>query len=599
MNEVKRNAYKRLIVSWTRSFWGKMKKNCLYLLYIIAKTKYSDFPKTTAMIKENFVKSIETSLLENKSLPALTDYQGKTIYYHELTEEIIRVHELLKKCGIKKGDKISLIGKNSVNWAVLFLGTVTYGAVIVPILPDFIKEDIENIVNHSDSLLLFSSDTLLNTLELSEMKKLSAVFSVNSLSLVKNNNIEGIEEFMKSKEFKDTSQAARNFYERKRKFDDIGNAELAEISYTSGTTGFSKGVMLSHNSLMANLRFAQENMPLNAGDRIVSFLPLAHSYGCAFEFLFPVSLGCHITFLTKTPSPQIIMQAFKEIKPNLILSVPLVVEKIYKKQILPVIGKQPVKTLIKIPGINQLILKKIKKKLVGVFGGEFRELVIGGAAFNPDAEKFFRKIGFPFTIGYGMTECGPLISYSSWKDIKLTSAGKLVDTLELKIDSEDPYNEVGEIMVRGENVMEGYYKNEEQTKKTIDEEGWLHTGDLGVTDNNNNIFIKGRSKSLILGPSGQNIYPEEIEARLNNMYLIQESVVVDKEERLIALVYPDYESMKNLNVSEEELEQIMMEHKKKLNRELPQYMNIKEFKLHDQEFEKTPKKSIKRFLYSK
>jgi long-chain acyl-CoA synthetase len=574
------------------------KKLFIFVIYIIEKTERFDFPKTTAMIKENLVKTIEKSLLENKSLPALSDYQGKTLHYQELTEEIIRVHKLLEKCGIKKGDKISLIGKNSANWAALFLGTITYGAVIVPILPDFIKEDIHNIVNHSDSLLLFSSDTILNTIELSEMKNLLAVFSVNSLDLVKNNNIEGIEEFMKSSEFKDTRKDAGEFYEGKRRFDEIGNDQLAEISYTSGTTGFSKGVMLTHNSLMANVRFAQENMPLNAGDRIVSFLPLAHSYGCAFEFLFPVTLGCHITFLTKTPSPQIIMQAFKEIKPNLILSVPLVVEKIYKKQILPVIGKQPVKTLIKIPGINQLILKKIKKKLVGVFGGEFRELVIGGAAFNPDAEKFFKKIGFPFTVGYGMTECGPLISYSSHKDTKLASAGKLVDTLELKIDSEDPFNKVGEIMVRGENVMEGYYKNEAQTKKTIDEEGWLHTGDLGVTDKDNNIFIKGRSKSLILGPSGQNIYPEEIEARLNNMYLVQESLVVDKEEKLIALVYPDFESMKNLGISEEELQKIMVEHRKKLNRELPQYMNIKEFRFHDQEFEKTPKKSIKRFLYS-
>jgi long-chain acyl-CoA synthetase len=383
------------------------------------------------------------------------------------------------------------------------------------------------------------------------------------------------------------------------KFSDISNDQLAVISYTSGTTGFSKGVMITHNSLAANVRYAQNNMPLKPGDPLVSFLPLAHTYGCAFEFLFPFTIGCHITILSKTPSPQIIIQAFKEIKPRLILSVPLVIEKIYKKQLLPVISKPHMKILLAIPLLNKILYKKINEKLVETFGGEFKEIVIGGAAFNPDAEIFFKKIKFKFSVGYGMTECGPLISYASWDTTKLGASGRAVDTLEVTIDSPDPVNIVGEIILRGENVMTGYYKNEKATREMIDDKGWMHTGDLGVIDKDGNIFIKGRSKSMILGPSGQNIYPEEIEAVINNKDYIVESVVIFVDNKLIALVFPDYEMMKRDNISEEQLLEYLDKTRKEVNERLPEFMAISKFRVHPEEFAKTPKRSIKRFLYTK
>ncbi len=383
------------------------------------------------------------------------------------------------------------------------------------------------------------------------------------------------------------------------RFSDISNDHLAVISYTSGTTGFSKGVMITHNSLAANVRFAQNNMPLKSGDPLVSFLPLAHTYGCAFEFLFPFTIGCHITILSKTPSPQIIIQAFKEIKPRLILSVPLVIEKIFKKQLLPVIGKPHMKILLAVPLINKILYKKINEKLVDTFGGQFKEIVIGGAAFNADAEKFFKKLDFRFSVGYGMTECGPLISYASWDTTKLGASGRAVDTLEVTIDSSDPENIVGEIILKGENVMTGYYKNEKATREMIDEKGWMHTGDLGIIDRDGNIFIKGRSKSMILGPSGKNIYPEEIEAVINNKDYIVESVVIPVDNKLIALVYPDFEMMKRDNISEEQLNEILDKTRKEVNERLPEFMAVSKFRIHPEEFAKTPKRSIKRFLYTK
>jgi long-chain acyl-CoA synthetase len=383
------------------------------------------------------------------------------------------------------------------------------------------------------------------------------------------------------------------------KFSDISNDNLAVISYTSGTTGFSKGVMITHNSLAANVRYAQNNMPLKSGDPLVSFLPLAHTYGCAFEFLFPFSIGCHITILSKTPSPQIIIQAFKEIKPRLILSVPLVIEKIFKKQLLPVIGKPHMKVLLSIPLVNKILYRKISEKLVETFGGEFKEIVIGGAAFNADAEKFFKKLKFKFSVGYGMTECGPLISYASWDTTKLGASGRAVDTLQVTIDSPDPETIVGEIILKGENVMTGYYKNEKATREMIDDNGWMHTGDLGIIDRDGNIFIKGRSKSMILGPSGKNIYPEEIEAVINNKDYIVESVVITVDNKLIALVYPDYEMVKRDNISESQLTEILDKTRKEVNERLPEFMAVSKFRIHPEEFAKTPKRSIKRFLYTK
>ncbi len=376
-----------------------------------------------------------------------------------------------------------------------------------------------------------------------------------------------------------------------------GNEELGEISYTSGTTGFSKGVMLLHNSLAANVRFARNHMPLESGDKIVSFLPLAHAYGLAFEFLFPFSLGCHITFLTKTPSPQIITRAFQEVKPRLILSVPLVIEKIYKKKILPVVKKSPISWMLKTPLLNRLIYKKVLAGVKEGFGGNFVEVVVGGAALSHEIEGFFRQIGFPITVGYGMTECGPLISYAAADKAKMGSCGVAVDTLEVKIDSDDPENTVGEILMRGENVMAGYYRNKEATQMVLDADGWLHSGDLGLMDKEGFIFIKGRSKSLVLGPSGQNIYPEEIELMLNNRACIAESVVIQRDGKLVALVYPDEDVMKSMELTTKGLEEKLESYRKEMNKQLPAFMGVSRIVLHPDPFEKTPKQSIKRFLY--
>lgn len=549
------------------------------------------------MIKENLVNYFQNSLKDNWNNPALSDYKGEKLSYGDVAQRIARLHLLFERNGIKRGDKISLIGKNSVAWAVTYLATITYGAVIVPILPEFKPNDVHQIVNHSDSVLLFVGEQILDTLDPKKMPTIKATFSMIDFT-VRNTTDKKI--------IDDAAHIDKLFAEKYKnvfgpetyKLPIVSNAELAVISYTSGTTGFSKGVMLAHNSLAANVRYAQHNMPLKSGDNVVSFLPLAHAYGCSFEFLFPFSLGCHVTFLTKTPSPQIIIQAFGEIKPRLILSVPLIIEKIFKKQVLPAISESPVKTLLKIPGINRILYKKINKKLTQIFGGNFHEVVIGGAAFNAEAEAFFRMIKFRATVGYGMTECGPLISYASWKESKYQSSGKPVDTLDVRIDSDDPYHEVGEILVKGENVMLGYYKNEEATRAVIDKDGWLHTGDMGVFDKDGNIYIKGRSKTMILGASGQNIYPEEIESLLNNKFGVMESLVIEEKGKLKALIFPDYETIQAKNIDAKGLEEIMNFHIKEINHQLPTYMNITQFALHPEEFEKTPKRSIKRFLYT-
>jgi long-chain acyl-CoA synthetase len=549
------------------------------------------------MIKERLVGYIEESIRKNWEIEALSNYREKGYTYKEIAEKLIRLHILLRDSGIKEGDKISLVGRNSASWCIVYLATVSYGAVIVPILPDFKPEDLTNIINHSDSKMLFIDDKIYESFNPAQIPQIIGVVSLDSFGMLKSFNDDFGKAFSSNEE-----EYRKTYQELKReniKFSDVTNDKLAVISYTSGTTGFSKGVMITHNSLAANVRYAQNNMPLKSGDPIVSFLPLAHTYGCAFEFLFPFTYGCHITILSRTPSPQIIIQAFKEIKPRLIISVPLVIEKIFKKQLLPVISKPHMKILLKIPGINSILRKKIREKLVATFGGRFYEIVIGGAAFNPDAEKFFKKIGFPFTVGYGMTECGPLISYAPSTNTKLGASGRAVDTLEVTIDSPDPENQVGEIILRGENVMTGYYKNEKATREVIDDDGWLHTGDLGVIDRDGNIFIRGRSKSMILGPSGKNIYPEEIESAINNKDYIVESLVIPEDNKLVALIYPDYEMMKRDNISEEQLLNIFEETRKEINHRLPDFMAVNKFRLHPEEFAKTPKRSIKRFLYTK
>jgi long-chain acyl-CoA synthetase len=549
------------------------------------------------MIKERLIRYIEQSIKFNWEIEALSNYREPGYSYKDIAERILKIHIFFRDAGIKEGDKVAMIGRNSANWCIVYLATVTYGAVIVPILPDFKTEDLTNIINHSDSVLLYVDDKLWESLDLSKLNQIKSVVSLDNFSLISTGDGE------LQKLYPTIEERYQKQYPTLKpediSFSEISNDKLAVISYTSGTTGFSKGVMITHNSLAANVRFAQNNMPLKPGDPVVSFLPLAHTYGCAFEFLFPFTYGCHITILTKTPSPQIILQAFGEIKPRLILSVPLVIEKIYKKQLLPVINKPAMKILLAIPGINRVLFAKIREKLTNSFGGRFMEIVIGGAAFNADTEKFFRKIGFKFTVGYGMTECGPLISYASWNTTKLGASGRAVDTLEVKIDSPDQEKQVGEIILRGENVMVGYYKNPEATKAVIDDNGWLHTGDLGVIDKEGNIHIRGRSKSMILGPSGKNIYPEEIESLFNNKKFVTESVVISEDNKLIVLIFPDYDQIKNENLTEDQVMAVLEETRKEVNEKLPDYMSVSKFRIHPEEFVKTPKRSIKRYLYTK
>jgi long-chain acyl-CoA synthetase len=549
------------------------------------------------MIKERLIGYIEQSIRQNWEIEALSNYREREYSYKAIAEKILRFHLVFHNSGIKEGEKIALVGRNSANWCITYLSAVTYGAVIVPVLPDFKPEDMINIINHSDSRLLFVDDKIYESLDLSKMPELIGAVSLDDFRMI-TSVMPALKESFDTLDEKYSKQYPE-LRKEDIKFSDVSNDNLAVISYTSGTTGFSKGVMITHNSLACNVRFAQNHMPLKPGDPLVSFLPLAHTYGCAFEFLFPFTFGCHITILTKTPSPQILIQAFNEIKPRLVLSVPLVIEKIFKKQLLPVISKPHMKILLAIPGINQILFRKIREKLTDTFGGKFYEIVIGGAAFGADAEKFFKKIGFRFTVGYGMTECGPLISYASWDTTKLGASGRAVDTLEVTIDSPDPEKIVGEIILRGENVMTGYYKNEKATREMIDNKGWMHTGDLGVIDREGNIYIKGRSKSMILGPSGKNIYPEEIESVINNKNYIMESLVISEDNKLIGLIFPDYEMMKRDNISEEQLIPILDQARREVNERLPEFMSVSRFRIHPEEFVKTPKRSIKRFLYTK
>lgn len=548
------------------------------------------------MIKEHTIGYIEQSIRQNWDIEALSNYRERGYTYKEIAALMLKYHLFFRDIGIVEGDKIALIGRNSANWCVIYLSVLTYGAVVVPILPDFKPDDLVNLVNHSDSKLMFADEKIFETIRSSGIPAIAGVISLDDFSLLDSNaRIKEAYSLLNDKFAKTWPELRPDLIG----FANIDSENLAVISYTGGTIGFSKGVMIPYRSLTANIKYAQEHMPLKPGDPLVSFLPLAHTYGCAFEFLFPFTFGCHITILSKTPSPQIILQAFSEIKPRLILSVPLVIEKIFKKQILPVIRKPQMKVLLAIPGLNKIIHKKIKDKLTDSFGGRFTEVVIGGAALNPEAESFFRKIGFRFTVGYGMTECGPLISYASWDTTRLGASGKAVDTLEITIDSSNPEKEVGEIILRGDNVMLGYYKNEKATKEIIDEEGWMHTGDLGVIDKDGNIYIKGRSKVMILGPSGKNIFPEEIEAVINNMDYIAESLVILEDNKLIGLIYPDFDMMKKDGIPEDQLSQILEKTRKSVNEKIPEYMAVTKFRIQSEEFIKTPKRSIRRFLYTK
>ncbi len=530
---------------------------------------------------------------KNWNSVAFSDYQGADYTFSEIAKNIKSLHLFYQLEGLKKGDKIAVLGRNSANWGTVFLSALSAGIIIVPILPDFNETNTNHIINHSEAKLIIGAKSLLNKIDFENDENLRTVLILEDFSLYaskdENTSYRLNDAFQY---YKDNKLEKENFI-----FEKQDSEETSILSYTSGTSGFTKGVMIPERSLVSNIIFAQDHMPLQPGHKVVSFLPMAHVYGLLFEFLFPVTLGCHITFLSKMPSPAVITKVFGEIKPHLILSVPLIIEKIYKKRILPTIEKPHMKFLLRIPGISSIILKKIKEKLSDTFGGRFFELVIGGAPMSADVEKFFRKIKFPFSIGYGMTECGPLISYEAWDKTLEGSAGKLVDRMEVRIDSSDPYKIVGEIQVKGENVMTGYYKNEVITKESFTEDGWLKTGDLGILDKNNFIFIKGRSKNMILGPSGQNIYPEEIEARISNQHYVAECVITSKQDKLIAMVYPDFEAMEADKVTLEDLPGIMEDNRKKLNAELPKYEQVSSFELVTEEFEKTPKKNIKRFKY--
>lgn len=553
------------------------------------------------MIKENFVKLYEESFKYNWNLKALSDYSEKTtLYYKDLAREIARVHILLEEAQVKKGDKIALVGKNNIPWCTTYLAVVHYGAVIVPILQDFHPQNLQHIINHSESVLLFTSDSIWDNLDEDQLPEIRGAFSLSNFDFrcLYEKKGEKLTHIVSSLNEKMNKKYQNGFTKDDIKYAQVENSEVVLINYTSGTTGFSKGVMLTGNNLAGNVTHAHYLKLLFRGQNIVSFLPLAHAYGCAFEFLYSLTEGSHTTLLGKTPTPKILTEAFSEIKPNLIISVPLVLEKIYKKVLLPKIEKPTIKAALKIPIIREQIYAKIRKGLMDALGGNFHEMIIGGAALNGEVEAFLHKIKFPFTVGYGMTECGPLISYDHNYDFIPSSCGKILDNImEVRIDSDDPYNIIGEIQVKGENVMKGYFKNEDATKATFTEDGWLRTGDLGTIDRNNRIFIRGRSKTMILGPSGQNIFPEEIEARLNNMPYVLESLVVQRNEKLVALVYPDFEAMDTAYVEQEMLPAIMEQNKLTLNKMVSSYENISAIQIYPTEFEKTPKKSIKRYLY--
>lgn len=550
------------------------------------------------MIKENFIKLYEESFKYNWDLPALSDYgDSDSLFYKDLAKEIARLHILFDKLEIKKGTKIALIGKNTRQWCIAYMATITYGAIIVPILQDFHPDNVHHIVNHSEAELLFVNDSIWEGLEEGQMAHLTGIFSLSDFSCIYDNSKKHIKSIIKSLDNEMSHRYPNGFSKEDVVYATIDNSEVVLINYTSGTTGFSKGVMLLANNLAGNVTYAKTLNLLFREGRIVSFLPLAHAYGCAFDFLYALSEGVHVTLLGKAPSPKILAAAFSEIKPNLIVTVPLVIEKLYKKAILPKLEKSSIKMALKIPLVKDQIYAKIRKGLVDALGGSFSEVIIGGAAFNKEVETFLHKIKFPFTVGYGMTECGPLISYDHHYDFVPTSCGKILSTMEVRVDSPDPYNTLGEIQVRGENVMKGYYKNEEATKAAFTEDGWLKTGDLGTIDENNRIYLRGRNKTMILGASGQNIFPEEIEAKLNNLPYVTESLVVTRNNKLVALVYPDYETMNSTGLSSKDLNAVMEENKLVLNKSVANYETISTIHIYPTEFEKTPKKSIKRYLY--
>lgn len=548
------------------------------------------------MYTDSFIANVAVGIKENWDLPALSDYKKEPIYYREVAAQIAKIHLLFEQSGVEKGDKIVLCGRNCSSWAVIFFATLTYGAVAVPLLHEFKSDSITHLVNHSDGKILFVGDVVWEGLIAENMPKLSAIIQMQDFDLVGCND-EKFKSVFDNLESEFAKKYPLGFTKEDVNYQRDNLDTLALINYTSGTTSVSKGVMLSYRSLLSNYMFACEVLPnLKPGDRVISMLPMAHMYGLQFEVIFEFIRGIHIHFLTRIPSPKIIAEAFARVQPDIIISVPLIIEKVYKTKLKPIVDKKSMKVLLRTPVIDTIIKNKILTTLTESFGGKFYEIIIGGSAFNREVETFFKKIGFPHTVGYGMTECGPIICYADWKNHKLGSCGKAVPRMEVKIDSPDETKITGEILVRGANVMMGYYKNEEATKAVLTEDGWLHTGDLGIKDKDGNVYIKGRSKNMILGASGQNIYPEEIEDLLNSMELVNESLVKEENGKLVALVYldQDYLDTKNITLSQEE---IKTQIKTQANQVLSSYEQLSAIYLQEEEFEKTPKRSIKRYIY--
>ena len=547
--------------------------------------------------EKSFIALLEKSIKKNWDANSLTDYKGVTYQYKDVARKIEKLHIIFEESGVKQGDKIAVCGCNMSHWGVTFLATVTYGAVIVPILHEFKPDQVHNIVNHSEAKLLFVGDVVWEGLDESAMPNLEGVILMNDFSLL----VSRTEKLTYAREHLNElfgKKFPKNFRKEHINYYKDSPDELLVLNYTSGTTSFSKGVMIPARALWSNMQFAFEALSMKTGDRLVSMLPMAHMYGLAFEFLYQFCAGVQVFFLTRMPSPKIILQAFAEVKPTLVIAVPLIIEKIIKKNVLPKLETPTMKFLMHVPLVSDKIKEKVREQLMSAFGGEFYEIVVGGAAFNQEIEAFMRSIEFPYTVGYGMTECAPLICYEDWKKFKAGSCGKAVGRMEVKVLSVDPHNIPGEIICRGDNVMLGYYKNEEATKEVLDEDGWMHTGDLGIIDEEGNLTIKGRSKNMLLGPSGQNIYPEEIEDKLNNMPYVNESIVIQAlDGKLAALIYPDFELAFANGMSEKQVEEQMEANRVAVNQQIATYEQIARVKIYHEEFEKTPKKSIKRFLY--
>ena len=547
-------------------------------------------------LEQSFIALIEQSIKTKWYLNALTDYKGITLQYRDVARKIEKIHILLENAGIEKGDKIAICGRNSAHWTVTYLAVITYGAVVVPILHEFKADQVHNIVNHSEARLLFVGDQIWENLNEAAMPHLEGIIELKDFGVP----VSRSEKLAYARDH--LNEIFGHKFPCRFRPDDISyekekSEDLAIINYTSGTTGYSKGVMLPYRSILSNVLYCKEKIGLKAGDSVVSMLPLGHVFGMTFDFLYGFTAGAHLWFLTRMPSPKIIAESFAEIRPRVIACVPLIVEKIFKKNILPKVDNKLGKLLLHVPIISDKIKELIKQKAMEVFGGNFIEIIIGGAPFNAEVEAFLKMIDFPYTIAYGMTECGPIICHSHWTELKLASCGKVAARMEAKVLSPNPSAIAGELVCRGANLMLGYYKNEEATRQVIDTEGWLHTGDMATIDEDRNVFIKGRCKNLLLTSSGQNIYPEEIESKLNNMPYVSESLIILQQDKLVGLIYPDSDDAFAHGLSQSDLVRVMEENRLELNKQLPAFSQIARFKLYPEEFEKTAKKSIKRFLY--